>query len=250
MADFEHLSLSSTSSSYIDNTWLKRECATFLATSPQTAASFSHLDLTITLFELLSSSRDSNSLQSDLADLLGPHSFDFIALLLLRRADFIAALAPFLADAEAETASDLADLGHVAGKRSSPQYGPQVVITTEKEKRLAKQLRKEEKRAGKRAGATLIGGSGAKVSAVKRALGFGDEDEVKMRREEMEAAKREALFKRVGDVEEEKYPNVRREKKRRKGKGKGKKEGKYVIIYIVYFFIVYVYCVCLWGYMV
>ena len=121
--------------------WLENQ----LGNRSETGLSGSELSLTIV--ELLKTDRSSDDLQTELFDLLGFDKIELIQALFEHRSDLVQSLISNQKVRQREMASIAASLEQE--KEQMPTYGLQVMVQSEDERKLKKQVRKEEKRMAK-----------------------------------------------------------------------------------------------------
>ncbi|KAK3578446.1 hypothetical protein CHS0354_037424 [Potamilus streckersoni] len=122
----------------LDAAWLQQEVSKYFGDQGSTSLGLSVEDLTSTIFDFLSSCKSDTELQNDLFELLGFDRFELIQSLLHNRQKLIAiTLVP---------EDKVSQSNRNKGDSSRPAYGCQVTVQSEKEKQLAKQFRKEEKK--------------------------------------------------------------------------------------------------------
>ena len=121
--------------------WLENQ----LGNRSETGLSGSELSLTIV--ELLKTDRSSDDLQTELFDLLGFDKIELIQALFEHRSDLVKSLISNQKVRQREMASIAASLEQE--KEQMPTYGLQVMVQSEDERKLKKQVRKEEKRMAK-----------------------------------------------------------------------------------------------------
>ncbi|XP_021913277.1 activating signal cointegrator 1 complex subunit 3 isoform X2 [Zootermopsis nevadensis] len=119
--------------------WLEKEVRKYYqANNP---AGLSPDEFADTIVNMLKSGRSNDELQNELFDLLGFDRFELIQSILQHRNDII------LGASVAEEKKSLASQS--APDQRRPNYGCQVVVQSEQEKHLLKQVRKEEKKLNK-----------------------------------------------------------------------------------------------------
>ncbi|VDI49942.1 activating signal cointegrator complex subunit 3 [Mytilus galloprovincialis] len=116
-----------------DAVWLETEMSKYYS---EADIGLSIEDLCSTVFDVLTSSKTDTELQNDLFEFLGFDRFELIQSLIQNRKQIIKT-----ALMEEENAKKKTEAGF-----SRPTYGCQVTIQSEDEKRLMKQMRKDEKR--------------------------------------------------------------------------------------------------------
>ena len=104
-------------------------------------------ELALTIVELLKTDRSSDDLQTELFDLLGFDKIGLIQELFEHRSDLVKSYASNQKVMRSEIASIAATLEQE--KEQMPTYGCQVMVQSEDERKLKKQVRKEEKRMAK-----------------------------------------------------------------------------------------------------
>ncbi|EDO46714.1 predicted protein [Nematostella vectensis] len=138
---------SSRSGGAISQSWLMQECGKFAETS---SGGLTPENLCSAVFDILSSERKNDDIQTDLFDLLGFEALEFITNLLQQRYDIITA---FMDEGGDPLSTGMKDKKtKLVGKQgpSKPQYGCQVVVQSEKDKQMKKQARKEGRRQARR----------------------------------------------------------------------------------------------------
>ncbi|XP_052242448.1 activating signal cointegrator 1 complex subunit 3-like [Dreissena polymorpha] len=129
-----------------DSMWLQQEVAKYYGYSGVTEMGLTVEDLSNTIFDFLSSPKSDSELQNDLFELLGFDRFELIQSLLENREKLV-----YAATKEPEPSKPSLPRPKLEGS-SKPAYGCQVVIQSEQEKAMLKQLRREEKKLDKRGG--------------------------------------------------------------------------------------------------
>ncbi|OWF45882.1 Activating signal cointegrator 1 complex subunit 3 [Mizuhopecten yessoensis] len=136
---------SQTDSSQYDAGWLQREVKKYYPTG-DSALGMTTEDISSTIFDVLISSKTDQELQNDLFELLGFDRFELIENLLQNRKVVI----------QSSLTSDPSTRPNGARKKgdggNKPAYGCQVIVQTEQERKLMKQLRRDEKRFDKKGG--------------------------------------------------------------------------------------------------
>ncbi|WAR07337.1 ASCC3-like protein [Mya arenaria] len=178
----------------LDAAWLQQEVGRFYGTDGSTELGLSLEDLSSTIYDFLFSTKSDSELQNDLFELLGFDRFELIQSLLENRQKLL-----YVATHEPE-AHKLAARPKLEGS-SKPAYGCQVVIQSEQERVMLKQLRREEKRQEKqRGGRGEDGGESA---------GFNPADLRAHREAALQMAAVAPRFSgRAGTTGRERYPNV------------------------------------------
>lgn len=132
-------------SSKYDAGWLHREVSKYYPTG-DSALGMTTEDISSTIFDVLISSKTDPELQNDLFELMGFDRFELIETLLQNRDGVI----------QSSLTSDPASRPNSARKKgdggNKPAYGCQVTVQTEQERKLMKQLRKDEKKFDKKGG--------------------------------------------------------------------------------------------------
>ena len=121
--------------------WLEKQLGNRLETG------LSGSELSLTIVEFLKSGRSSDDLQTELFDLLGFDKIELIQALFEHRSDLVKSYAANQKVRQREIASIAASLEQE--KEHVPTYGLQVMVQSEDERKLKKQVRKEEKRMAK-----------------------------------------------------------------------------------------------------
>ena len=149
----------SASSASVGASWLKEKME---AAFPP-GSGFSVEEITVAIFELLSSAKPDELLQNDMFELVGFERFELIGELLQHRVDIVVSTQSMLASS-APIATN-----QVSGKKKhkdGPSVASSVTIQTAEEKQLAKAMKRDKKRQAK-----MAHSSGNKAD-IKAALGF------------------------------------------------------------------------------
>ncbi|PIK56650.1 putative activating signal cointegrator 1 complex subunit 3-like [Apostichopus japonicus] len=177
--------------------WLRKEVENAVGLSGSKSLGLSVEALCITLITELKSSKSNDELQNELFDLLGFECFELIEMVLKHRSDITSAA--HRGEAFARITDHKKDKGN-----KTPTYGSQVTIQSVKEKELAKQIRREEKKLARREGRSTRQENGNGETEF-------DADYLRLQREfALQDAKSEPLFKhpRRRGPQYERYPFV------------------------------------------
>jgi len=193
----------------IDRTWLKRKSEEFLRSKREAGATStaSLQELTLSLCDILASPRENDEIQSGLFDLLGFDSFPLVESLLKNRDQFLETLTPET-EAEASSRQQQEDRRQQLQQQLpvdpfSSFRGARVTVMTESEKRLQKQLKKEDRRNKKRSQLNM------KQDELLATLGFDNSDSLRQKRlTELEHASKGPLFTASPAAPQIKYPHV------------------------------------------
>ncbi|KAH3743451.1 activating signal cointegrator 1 complex subunit 3 [Pelomyxa schiedti] len=117
----------------VDDQWLPTQCQKFITTAKNTT--FTAQELAATISASLSSNKSDQILQSELFDLLGDSSFEFIQLLLQKRIGILKSLR-----------SQIKKSYQPSSTSSTPHALPSVTITYEENKTVVKKLKEEERK--------------------------------------------------------------------------------------------------------
>ena len=121
--------------------WLEEQ----LSQSDNSAIGLSPYEFALTIVDLLSSSRSSDDLQTELFDLLGFDRIELIQNVLEHRSDIVNSHQKNKKTLKFEIANAAAANTNIA-ESNMPIFGCQVTVQSEDEKQLRKQVRKEEKK--------------------------------------------------------------------------------------------------------
>lgn len=119
--------------------WLEQELG-------QGSTGMSSTEFAMTVISLLNSSRSSDDLQTELFDLLGFDRIELISSVLEHRQDLVDSFNMNKKVMRREIANVAAALQETKNSMPMPQFGCQVIVQSEEEKQLRKQVKKEEKR--------------------------------------------------------------------------------------------------------
>jgi len=130
--------------------WLEEQIQKFYGEA-QPSEGLSTVELSTSIMSLLTSKRSSDDLQTELFDLIGFDRIEFVTLLLEAREDLAKAHAGSKDVLRKEIAAAAASAQHHGAHlpQSRPVYGCQVVVQSEEERLLKKQVRREEKKLSK-----------------------------------------------------------------------------------------------------
>ena len=131
----------SSPSSIFTVNWLEEQ----LSQSDNSAIGLSPYEFALTIVDLLSSSRSSDDLQTELFDLLGFDRIELIQNVLEHRSDIVSSHQKNKKALKFEIANAAAANTNIA-ESNMPIFGCQVTVQSEDEKALRKQVRKEEKK--------------------------------------------------------------------------------------------------------
>ena len=113
----------------------------------QSETGLSGSEFALTIADLLSGSRTSDDLQTELFDLLGFDRIELIQDLLEHRREIVDSYHLNKKAMKSEIANVAASVGALdSNVNKMPIYGTQVMVQSEDEKQMRKQVRKEEKR--------------------------------------------------------------------------------------------------------
>ena len=125
-----------------DEHWLLNHCELYCSISGENF-DFTPTELSGLIFTKLRSKKSSNEIATELFEMLGPNSMDFIHTLIQKRSKILElTLKTISANPQQQTAG-------VTSQGGGFKPPPQIKIRTEEEIQLEKQLRKEKKRKGK-----------------------------------------------------------------------------------------------------
>ncbi|XP_076004539.1 activating signal cointegrator 1 complex subunit 3 [Genypterus blacodes] len=156
-------------------------------------------ELCTSLFEMLTSHRSDDELQSELFEFLGPDGLEMISVLLQHRARIVDSLLSIPPDG-LSFPPDGSQKGR--SETSKPTYGCQVTIQSELEKQMMKMYRREEKREKKK------GKGSDDVDNSDTAFLFDPKEMRAQREQALLTARQEPVFSRDRVYERIRFPNV------------------------------------------
>lgn len=156
----------------IDSGWLLMQMGKYFG-DEDNMLGLSIQDLTSTVFDLLCQPRSDSELQNELFELLGFDRFELIETLLGRRQEIIGMT---------RQRKPLPPSALLKGDAVRPQYGCQVTVLTEDEKRIQKLIRKDEKKLTRRKDGDIA---------------FNDEKSLNLNSAELRAKREAALMSSV-----------------------------------------------------
>lgn len=136
---FSNASANQSTGSKYSVEWLEQQLG-------QGSSGMSSAEFAMTVITLLTSSRSSDDLQTELFDLLGFDRIELITSVLEHRQELIDSHALNKKVMKREIASVAAALQETKNAMAMPGFGCQVIVQSEEEKQLRKQVKKEEKR--------------------------------------------------------------------------------------------------------